>query len=130
MAAVIEETVDSLAVELAELSKQIWSRPELAMDEVFAHNTLSTFLEARGFTVERRYILDTAFRATFRQGEGGANVVSICEYDALPDIGHACGHNLISESGERVYYENLLVHVLVGHSTKRQIHGCCELFGL
>ena len=98
---VIGDTIEKEADSLVELSKKIWSNPELALKEVFAHDVLSEFLEKSGFTVERNFVLETAFRATYTQGEGGANVIAICEYDALPDIGHACGHNLISESGER-----------------------------
>ena len=51
-----------------------------------------------GFPVERKYKLDTAFRAVYGNGEG-PHVAVISEYDALPDIGHACGHNLIAEVG-------------------------------
>ena len=59
---------------------------------------LTDYLEKEGFKVERSYILDTAFRATFGS-DNGVNVCVICEYDALPEIGHACGHNLIAEVG-------------------------------
>lgn len=56
------------------------------------------FLEERGFAVERgAHGLATAFRATF--GSGDPTVAVLCEYDALPGIGHACGHNLIATSG-------------------------------
>ena len=59
---------------------------------------LTDFLEKKGFTVERSYTgIQTAFRATF--GSGRPNVCVISEYDALPEIGHACGHNLIAEAG-------------------------------
>ena len=46
---------------------------------------------------ERSYKLDTAFRATY--GSEGSNICYISEYDALPEIGHACGHNIIAEIG-------------------------------
>ena len=55
-------------------------------------------MEKEGFKVERSYIVKTGFRATYGS-EGGINVCVICEYDALPEIGHACGHNLIAECG-------------------------------
>jgi amidohydrolase len=90
--------VDNCNVELRALSTEIWSNPELAYEERGAHKVLTDFLEKKGFTVDRSYTgLETAFRATY--GSGKPNVCVICEYDALPGIGHACGHNLIAEAG-------------------------------
>nr|KAG5696808.1 hypothetical protein BaRGS_012831 [Batillaria attramentaria] len=92
--------VDKMAAELNELSQKIWARPELNFEEHYAHQVLTDFLEARGFNVERRYKLETAFRATWGgETTGLPNVAILCEYDALPEIGHACGHNLIAELG-------------------------------
>ncbi|XP_050052250.2 xaa-Arg dipeptidase-like, partial [Dermacentor andersoni] len=82
------------------LSRFIWAHPELAFNEVQCHDWLTNFLERRGFSVKRRYLLDTAFKVEF-EAPGGAEgpcVALLCEYDALPDIGHACGHNLIAEA--------------------------------
>ncbi|KAJ8399458.1 hypothetical protein AAFF_G00411700 [Aldrovandia affinis] len=87
------------------LSKDIWSCPELAYKEKQSHNRLVRFFsEEKGWKVDSHYKLDTAFRATWGPfgGKDGDNVVNIgflCEYDALPGIGHACGHNLIAEVG-------------------------------
>jgi len=93
----INTTVDSLSPELRQVNKDLHSHPETAFEEVFAHKTLAEFLESRGFAVKRHaYGLDTAFEATF--GSGGRHVVFCAEYDALPGIGHACGHNLIATS--------------------------------
>ena len=84
--------------ELNALSQEIWRHPELGFQEEKAHQILTNFLEQKGFRVERAFTgLPTAFRATF--GSGRPNVCVICEYDALPEIGHACGHNLIAEAG-------------------------------
>ncbi|KAF5892602.1 peptidase M20 domain-containing protein 2, partial [Clarias magur] len=89
---------------LHQLGDAIWHCPELAYKERQAHDTLVQFFtQEKGWTVEAHYKLDTAFRATW--GTVGADVGSVvnvgflCEYDALPSIGHACGHNLIAESG-------------------------------
>ena len=91
-------SIDRHQEELKSLSAAIWSKPELAYEEYHAHKILTDFLEKKGFQVERAYTgLKTAFRATF--GSGRPNVCVICEYDALPEIGHACGHNLIAEAG-------------------------------
>ena len=90
--------IDSCSEDLARLGQQIWREPELGFKEEKAHQLLTDFLEQRGFQVERGYTgLETAFRATF--GSGRPNLCVICEYDALPEIGHACGHNLIAEAG-------------------------------
>ena len=91
-------SIDSSKQELEELSISIWSNPEVTWEEHKAHEVLTSFLEAKGFAVERSYTgIKTAFRATF--GSGRPNVCVISEYDALPEIGHACGHNLIAEAG-------------------------------
>ncbi|XP_029965821.1 peptidase M20 domain-containing protein 2 isoform X1 [Salarias fasciatus] len=98
-------SIDGAADRLHRLSRDIWSRPELAYRETEAHERLAAFFsEEGGWTVERRFKLDTAFRARWRSGGGGerraaVTVGFLCEYDALPGIGHACGHNLIAEVG-------------------------------
>lgn len=93
---------DALATEsaaLLDLSHDIHQHPELAFEEVRAHATLTDYLEQSGFQVTRSaYGLDTAFEATAVLGEG-PTVAIICEYDALPEIGHACGHNIIAAAG-------------------------------
>ena len=90
--------IDSNKNELEQLSVGIWSNPELSWEEYKAHELLTAFLEGKGFAVERSYSgIKTAFKATF--GSGRPNVCVISEYDALPEIGHACGHNLIAEAG-------------------------------
>ena len=74
------------------------ANPELAFEERHAHAALTDFLAERGFAVERgAFGLETGFRAT--AGSGGPTIAVLCEYDALPGVGHACGHNLIAEAG-------------------------------
>jgi amidohydrolase len=91
-------SIDENTEELRTIGEKIWSSPELCYKEHKAHDLLTDFLEKKGFSVERSYTgMETAFRATF--GSGRPNVCVICEYDALPEIGHACGHNLIAEAG-------------------------------
>src|SRR5439155_3490512 len=95
----IAQAVDRLADELEALSKQIHANPELGYQEVKACAWLSEFLGKQGFKVEQGVGgVDTAFRATIETGEG-PTVAILCEYDALPGIGHACGHNVIATSG-------------------------------
>lgn len=83
------------AEELVALSHGIHGRPETAFEEVYAAGRVADALEGHGFKVERGLgNLPTAVRATI--GAGSMQVVICAEYDALPEIGHACGHNLIA----------------------------------
>jgi len=95
----IAHAVDRLGDELDALSRQIHDHPELAYEEVKACGWLSEFLAAKGFKVETGIAgVATAFRATIETGPG-PTIAILCEYDALPGIGHACGHNVIATSG-------------------------------
>jgi amidohydrolase len=95
----IQQAVDRLGDELERLSHRIHQHPELAYQEVRAAGWLADFLEAQGLRVERGVGgLETAFRATLDAG-AGPTVAILCEYDALPAIGHACGHNAIATAG-------------------------------
>ncbi len=92
------EGVAAATGELIDVSRRIHENPELAMQERQASALLADRLEGHGFQVERSAAgLETAFRATW--GEGPITIACICEYDALPEMGHACGHNLIATAG-------------------------------
>ncbi|XP_029982744.1 peptidase M20 domain-containing protein 2-like [Sphaeramia orbicularis] len=104
----VQTCIDSHKDQLYSLSLDIWSCPELSGEETHAHDTLVRFFSTdAAWTVEGSYKLPTAFRATWGPGKGVGdgdevpvvNVGFLCEYDALPGIGHACGHNLIAEVG-------------------------------
>jgi len=95
----IVQAVDRVADELEQISRRIHDHPELAYAEVKAAGWLSDFLARQGFKVERGVGgVDTAFRGTLETG-AGPTIAILCEYDALPEIGHACGHNVIATSG-------------------------------
>ncbi|MGH7417039.1 MAG: M20/M25/M40 family metallo-hydrolase, partial [Candidatus Rokuibacteriota bacterium] len=95
----IGKALDRWADDLERLSHQIHSHPELGFQEVKAAGWLTEFLAARGFKVERGVAgVETAFRATIETGEG-PTIAIMCEYDALPGIGHACGHTVIAAAG-------------------------------
>lgn len=95
----IAEAVDRLGDELEQLSRQIHDNPELGYEEVRACVWLTEFLTRQGFKVEKGLAgVDTAFRATLETGDG-PTIAILCEYDALPGIGHACGHNVIATAG-------------------------------
>lgn len=90
--------VDRLADRLVDTSRQIHAHPELNYHEVFAHDLLTRVLDDAGLTPTRHaYGVDTAFEA--RAGTDGPEIAVLCEYDALPGIGHACGHNVIAAAG-------------------------------
>ena len=93
------EAIEKWSSELEELSGDIWRHPELALQEHHAHDALTSFLTKAGFQdVQRHFVLDTGFCATVGRKER-PHVAMLCEYDALPEMGHACGHNLIAELG-------------------------------
>jgi amidohydrolase len=95
----IARAVDRLADQLEALSHRIHAHPELAYQEVKACGWLSEFLTQQGYKVEPGVGgVDTAFRATIETGDG-PTIAILCEYDALPGIGHACGHNVIATAG-------------------------------
>jgi len=89
------ENIDSACDLLIGLSHEIHANPELSFEEVRASTWCADVLEASGFTLDRAICdLPTAFRASI--GTGPLVIGICCEYDALPDIGHACGHNIIA----------------------------------
>jgi amidohydrolase len=92
------EVIDAKADTILSVSHRIHDNPELGYDEVFAASILTDTLEGLGFLVERGYAkIPTAFRA--RKGNSdGAHIAFLAEYDALPGLGHACGHNIICSS--------------------------------
>jgi len=89
--------IDARHHQLSELSLKIHSNPELAFQEVKAATWLTQYLEENGFSIERGICeLPTAFRGSY--GQGKPAIAILAEYDALPNLGHACGHNLIAAS--------------------------------
>jgi amidohydrolase len=91
--------VDALQTELLRVSRAIHARPELAFEEREAARLLVELLDRAGLDVQSgAYGLETAFASDFGPA-GGPCVAVLAEYDALPEIGHACGHNLIAAAG-------------------------------
>ncbi len=91
----IATTVEADAERLTALSDLLHANPEVAWNEHKAARWVAEALVEVGFTIEAGYLgLETAFLATF--GDGPFRLGLIAEYDALPGLGHACGHNLIA----------------------------------
>lgn len=90
------EEIEGLSADLVALSRYIHQHPEPAMEEVLSAAACADFLERHGFTVERGTAdIPTAFRAVAGTA-GGPRIGFLAEYDALPGLGHGCGHNLIA----------------------------------
>ncbi|MFR5601101.1 MAG: M20 family metallopeptidase [Lachnospiraceae bacterium] len=89
------QNIDQMKQEMTAMSDAIFDHPELGLEEVFAEKLLTDWLEKEGFQVEHGVAgVPTAFRAIYKRGEGGPNIGLLCEYDALPGMGHACGHHM------------------------------------
>ncbi|MEM8766470.1 MAG: M20 family metallopeptidase [Pseudomonadota bacterium] len=96
-AAAITERIDDLSETLVAVSREIHANPELAFEEYKAAALLCDTLDGQDLTAERGvFTLETAFEARLPTRGDGPTVAILAEYDALPGIGHACGHNLIA----------------------------------
>ena len=85
-----------LKTDLAALSDYIYDNPELGHMEFKACAALTQYLVSHGFEIKTSLEgIETAFMATYDSGKPGPSVAFLCEYDALPEIGHGCGHNMI-----------------------------------
>jgi amidohydrolase len=119
----ISEYIDGIAEQLLEVSREIHAHPELAFEEHKASELLARTAEGSGLDVQRGvYGLDTAFESRFSGGGGeGPNLAVLAEYDALPGIGHSCGHNLIATSA--------LGATLALHHLRERLAGSVTLLG-
>ena len=117
----LDRAVDSHREAIIELATRIHDHPELRYEEHRACAWLGELLEEKAaITVERKLGgVETAFRA--RVGNGGPRIAILAEYDALPDIGHACGHNLIAGGAAGAFL------ALADHANK--LGGIVEIIG-
>jgi amidohydrolase len=96
----INVAIDDLADEWIKVASFIGENPELGEAEWLASARLISELEQHGFRVQNPVLdMPTAFIATYEGKKSGPTAAFICEYDALPELGHACGHHLISTMG-------------------------------
>jgi amidohydrolase len=117
----ISERVDARGQQLDRLALEIHARPELAFEERFASSSLADYLESEEIPVRREAAgLETAFTAEI--GSGGPVVAILGEYDALPGIGHACGHNLMGTAAVGAFLA--LRDTLDGVRGRVRIIGC------
>jgi amidohydrolase len=99
----IADEVGARTASLLELSHTVHAHPELNFEEHFAAATVADLVRAQGHDIEVGvWKLETAFRATV--GSGHPHVAILAEYDALPDVGHGCGHNVICASAVGAFF--------------------------
>mgnify|MGYP000979685915 CR=1 FL=1 len=91
-----DDYLDSRLDELWSIAQYVHANPELAFQEAEACRVQCEFLQENGFKIEKNLGgLSTAYRASYQFKPGDLTLAVVSEYDALPEIGHACGHNLI-----------------------------------
>lgn len=96
----LEEVFSSIEKDLKELSEYIFNNPELGNQEKLACAKQIKLLKKYKFKVEKNFCnIKTAYRATYKSVKNGPKIAMLSEYDALPELGHACGHNLIATVG-------------------------------
>ncbi|SKC84968.1 M20 family metallopeptidase [Maledivibacter halophilus] len=92
----VKKITQDLKEELTILSEEIFENPELGYEEFNACRGHVELLKKHDFIVEEEYLgMKTAFKAVFDSGKEGPSIAFLSEYDALPGIGHGCGHNLL-----------------------------------
>lgn len=97
--AFFKDQAQNLRKEVWEVARQIGEHPELGYKEYFACERLGSFLQKHGFEVSRGIAgVETSFMARFPGTRPGPKIAYLAEYDALPEVGHGCGHNLIGAS--------------------------------
>ena len=118
----IKQRIEEVSEELISASHAIHANPELAFKEFFACETLTNALEHHDIKTEKAvYSLETSFEAKLNTDSEGATVAILAEYDALPGIGHACGHNIIATSA--------LGAALGLHAVAQELQGSIRLIG-
>jgi amidohydrolase len=97
---IILKEIEIIKHRLWEINDYIYCNPELGDKEYKACERLTEFLRENGFEVEMNIVgRPTAFRAVYKSKLPGPSIAFLCEYDALPEIGHGCGHNMIGTMG-------------------------------
>lgn len=95
----IKNEAEKLKTIFFETSDYIYNNPELGNNEYKSSDKLISLLIEHGFSVEKGIVgRSTSFKAVFDSEKPGPTVAYLCEYDALPEIGHGCGHNIIGTS--------------------------------
>jgi len=100
MKAKLQAVANEIKHEVCAINDFMYHHPELGNVEYKAAEKLTSYLESHGFVITQPVLgIETAFAAVYDSGRPGKHVAFLCEYDALPEIGHACGHNVIGAIG-------------------------------
>src|SRR5690625_3246475 len=93
----IQQEFNNIKNDLIQISEELYHNPELGHEEFNSMKLLVEYLRKHHFEVETGLIdIPTSFRAEFTSEKDGPTIAYLAEYDALPGIGHGCGHNLIA----------------------------------
>ena len=96
---IVKETVDEKRSVLEDIARYLYENPELGSEEFKAFEKITKVLEEHGFKLDKGvYDMPTAFVASYKGKSDGPRVAVLAEYDALPGVGHGCGHDLIAAS--------------------------------
>ena len=95
----IEASIQEHLDAYMDIVKTLYDNPETGFEEYETQKVLVKYLEDAGFDVKSSVVIDTDFVAEYKSGKEGPTIAYMCEYDALPEVGHGCGHNLIAGIG-------------------------------
>lgn len=95
----ILDSINNHLEEYMELVQTMYDNPEIGNEEFETVKLLVAYLKKAGFSTTSGYIVPTGFLAEHDTGKPGPTIAVMCEYDALPEVGHGCGHNLIAGIG-------------------------------
>lgn len=120
--------LEQIVAEAAPFSERIadglYDHPEVKYEEFFAYKTYTDYLKRQGMSVaEHAADIATAFVASYKQGENGPCIALLAEYDALPGLGHGCGHNLLGAASL------LAFETTVRYMKEKNIPGEIRLYG-
>ena len=107
----VMEFINQITPELNELSLEIYNNPELGYQEFKACKLHTDILRKYGFDVEENFSgVETGFKAVYKGKKEGLTIAYMAEYDALPGIGHGCGHNLLGtvSTGAGIVLKNII----------------------
>jgi metal-dependent amidase/aminoacylase/carboxypeptidase family protein len=103
--------VDKLSNEILYISEYLYRNPELGSEEYKAYSLLTQTLAKHGFKIEGELLgMKTAFKASFTGLSGKPKIAFLAEYDALPGVGHGCGHNVIAATAGGSRHSNIKNH--------------------
>lgn len=107
----IKNHINELKNELQDLSEYLYENPEIGLQEYKSSKAHIDILKKYGFSLEENFLgFETAFKATYTSEKPGPTIAYLVEYDALPDIGHGCGHNILgaTTTGAGIVLRNLI----------------------